>query len=389
MDKKWVVQNKEWLISVRRKFHMYPEITGKEYNTNKLIREYLNNLKIDFIAPSDNITIAVLKSENKSGLVTGLRADTAALNVNENTGLSFSSKKPGYMHACGHDAHIAMALGAAKYFKENPKDFAGTLKIIFQPAEEGGGGAKQVINTGLVDDVSAFFGLHVWADLPIGKMSVTPGPNCAGTDKFSVKVYGAGGHAAYPDKCIDPVPVLAEIILAFQTIVSRKVSSVDNCVLSICSIDAGNSWNVIADNGELNGTIRTFSDNSRQSIINFMQNIVNHVSMAHGCRGELEVDNKTTAVINDEKLAKIGIKACEAFLGKDSLRTIPKAMIGDDFALYRTIAPSCYGFLGVSNDENKNYPLHHQCFTLDENALIIGTAWLANCITIFSSEKEE
>ncbi len=383
----WALKNNDWLVSVRRRFHMYPETAGNEQNTNKIIRQYLKELNVNFIAPSDNITIAVLNSNNNSDLVTALRADTDALKVNENTGLSFSSKNPGCMHACGHDFHITMGLGAAKYFKENPNSFSGTLKIVFQPAEEGGGGAKQVIDTGLVNDVEAFFGLHVWPDLPIGKMNVKPGPNCAGTDKFTVKVYGAGGHAAYPDKCVDPVPVLAEIITAFQTIVSRKVSSMDNCILSVCSVTAGNSWNIIADEGELNGTIRTFSDNSRENIIKFMQSIVIHISKAHECKGELKVSNKTTAVINDEKLAEIGIKASEDVLGKDSIRAISPAMIGDDFALYRSIAPSCYGFLGVSN--NKNYPLHHQRFTPDENALAIGTAWLADCITIFSNEKED
>ncbi|MDO5022731.1 MAG: M20 family metallopeptidase [Eubacteriales bacterium] len=386
---KWAIDNKDWLIAVRRKFHMYPELTGKEYNTNLLIRQYLDELNVSYTAPADNITIAVLDSTNKSDVVTAIRSDTDALAVNENTGLPFSSKNAGCMHACGHDAHITMGLGAAKYFKENPTSFLGTLKIIFQPAEEGGGGAQQVINTGLVNDVNAFFSLHVEPYLPTGKMSIKPGPNCAGTDRFKAMVYGVGGHAAHPDKCVDTVPALAEIISAFQTIVSRKVSPMDNCVLSICNVHAGNTWNVIAGEAKLEGTIRTFSDDTQQKITSLMQKMVENISAAHGCRGTLEVNNITIALINDEKLTNIGIDASKTFLGEDALINTPPAMIGDDFAMYRSIAPSCYGFLGVSSEESKNYPLHHQSFMLDENALPIGTAWLANCISIFSTKKED
>jgi len=383
---KWAKENEDWIIDLRRTFHTYPELTGKEISTNKRIREYLLKLSIDFLAPEDNITIARITSDEKSGFHAAIRADTDALPIDEGTSISYSSKNPGVMHACGHDAHIAMGLAAARFFKENPHTFKGTVSIIFQPAEEGGGGAQEVIDTGTIDSVTSFFGIHVWPDLPLGTISVRSGPNCASTDDFEVKIKGRSGHAAHPDKGVDPIPVAAQIISAFQNIVTRRVSPLDSCIISVCNMHSGNSWNIIADSAYMQGTIRAFSDDVRNTIVEHMDKIVSNYCDVYGCKGELIVNAITPAVINDDALTKIGEEAVFVSAGDEALRAITPAMIGDDFALYKNIAPICYAFLGVSSDDYGNVPLHNEKFTMDERALAIGVSWLVNCV-ILSANK--
>ncbi len=366
------------LMDMRRTLHMYPEAMHHEVETNRRIREFLDQHGIAHLSPAENITVAVLPGDH-GGKVAGIRCDTDALEVVEQSDVPFRSTRPGMMHACGHDGHTAMGLFAARMLHERRAGRAGTVKLIFQPAEEGGKGALKVIDTGAADDVQAFFALHVWPTLPTGQLLVSPGPVCASTDRFTVKITGAGGHGAYPERSADALAAAAALVTQLQHVVSRFVPAMEPCVVSVCSFHAGNRWNVIAGEAGLEGTVRTFSNDIRDQVLARMEEVAHHVAQAHRCTAELTLFSICGPIINDEAMATLAAESAREVFGQSSVHPQAPSMIGDDFAEFSAIAPGAYAFLGIASPDGMlgQRPLHHQQFSLDENALPLGAAWLA------------
>lgn len=366
------------MTAMRRELHMFPEAMHHEVETNQRIRAFLHQHGIAYLSPMDNITMAVLPGAHP-GRIAGVRCDTDALEVTELSDEPFCSRRPGLMHACGHDAHTAMGLFAAKILHERRAERAGTVKLIFQPAEEGGKGALQVIGTGVADDVQAFFALHVWPTLPTGQILVSSGPVCASTDRFTIRVAGAGGHGAYPDRSADALAAAASLVTQLQHVVSRFVPAMEPCVVSVCSFHTGNRWNVIPGVAELEGTVRTFSSAVRDQVLTRMEEVAAHAAQAHRCHAELTVYPICGPIINDAAMAALAAESAKDVFSEGMVNPQAPSMIGDDFAEYAAIAPALYAFLGIASQDGTlgQHPLHHQQFSLDERALPLGAAWLS------------
>ncbi len=377
------------LTAMRRELHMHPEPMHHEVETNRRIRAFLDQHGIAYEAPADNITVALLPGA-KPGRTAGVRCDTDALEVTEVSEETFCSKRPGIMHACGHDAQTAMGMFAARILHEHREERAGTVKLIFQPAEEGGKGALKVIGTGVADDIEAFFALHVWPTLPVGQMLISAGPVCASTDRFTITVTGAVGHGAYPDRSADALAAGASIVAQLQHVVARFVPAMEPCVVSVCSFHAGNRWNVIPGLAELEGTVRTFSNAVREQVLARIREVAEHVAQAHRCSAELTVFPICGPIINGAGMAELARTSAAEVFGPDGVQPQTASMIGDDFAEFSAIAPCCYAFLGIASPDGTlgQHPLHHQQFSLDEHALPLGAAWLAETADRFASGRE-
>lgn len=254
------------LIDCRRQLHEHPELSFEEYETTKALSGWLNEAGVETLElPLETGVLAVIRGA-KPGPVICLRTDIDALPIQEETGLPFASKVPGKMHACGHDFHTVSILGATLLLNERKAELEGTVKVIFQPAEENGNGALKVLETGVLDDVQAIFGMHDMPHLPTGTIGIKPGPLMAAVDKFTIDVEGIGTHAAAPEKGIDSIVVASHIITALQTIVARNVSPLNNAVISVTRLEAGNTWNVLPQTAQMEGTVRTFQEHVRDGI---------------------------------------------------------------------------------------------------------------------------
>lgn len=375
-------------VRLRRLFHQYPEASKGEVNTNRLIRAELDSAGIAYLAPEDNITIALLPGA-RPGKTAAIRSDTDAIEVVEMNDTVYRSRHDGLMHACGHDAHMAMGLVAARLLHQRWEARSGLVKVIFQPAEEGAGGALRVMDTGLVDDVEAFYALHVWPLLATGMIRLSPGPVCAGTDLLRIDVQGAGGHGAYPELCRDAVAASAAIITALQHVVSREIPALEPAVLTIGSIRAGTRWNVIAGSASMEGTIRTFSAAVRDAMTEKVKLYTKNTAAAHGCTADVEVTPVCRSNINDGSITALAARSAEKVFGAECCLPQEKSMIGDDFSEYSAIAPGCYAFLGIDDGRGAGcLPLHHNRFSLDENALQYGAAWLAEAADRFAAGND-
>lgn len=358
-----------------RWLHRHPETAHNEQGTNRFIREKLQSWGIPFEAPEDNITIAMVDS-GLPGATVGIRCDTDALPVQEETGLEYASEFPGVMHACGHDAHITAGLFAARMLQENKGQWHGRAKVIFQPAEEGEAGSLDVLATGLVDDVDVFFGIHVWSPHTSGTLHASANPVSAAVDMFTLRIQGKGGHGATPDRCADAVVAASALVMELQTAVSRRVSPMEPALLTIGSFHAGTVGNVIANEAELKGTIRSFNPETRHTLVTLLDEMTRRVAEMHGCTGLAHNRSLTDAVINDPRATAIARRVGEK-LGKTVEMETP-LMLGDDFADYGRIAPYCYAQVGIADeDKGTHYAHHNGCFKVDEDVLPLCAAWMA------------
>lgn len=362
---------KSYIIDKRRDFHMHPELKFEEKRTSGIVSKELISLGFDISKVADTGVIGVLKG--KDSRTVALRADMDALPIKEATGKSYASKIEGKMHACGHDGHIAMLLGAARILSSIRENLNGTVKLIFQPAEEGGWGAEKVVESSLLDNIDAIFGMHLWANLPSGAIGVKPGPLMASVDSFKIHLKGKGGHAAEPEKTIDPISALVDMVNAYQKIISREVSTFEPAILSITSIDSGEAFNVIPENAYMLGTVRAVNLDVRNFIIKRMKEITKGYAKAMNCSAQFEIFAKTSPpVINDENLALFA-KSVLSSLGNV---VEPKmTMIGEDFSFYARKAKTLFLFLGIRNEEKGIiFPHHHPKFDIDEDVLDKGSA---------------
>ncbi len=377
--------------SWRQDLHSIPEIGLEEYETSKYIKKKLSEFKIEYSEgySSTGVVAWVKGKKGNSSKSIGLRADFDALPMPEKNNFNYKSKNVGMMHACGHDGHTSMLLGAAKYLSEN-FDFDGTVYFIFQPGEEGFGGGKIMIDDGLFRDfkIDEVYALHNWPELPLGHFGVNSGPMMAAVDEFDIIIKGKGGHAAIPQLAIDPVIIASQIVLALQTIVSRSTNPVDKAVVSITKIHGGTAYNVIDDNVKLSGTIRTFEEKTRSFIAKKIEDISKGIALSNGGTAVIEFDlvNKYPPTINSKKESEFASEVAKKLVGNEKVITdINPSMGGEDFSYLLNEKPGSYLYIGQA-DKNHNANLHTSNYDFNDNLLPIGVNFWINLVKEYFSK---
>jgi amidohydrolase len=374
--------------SLRRDFHMHPELGFNEIRTGGIVAKELEALGIEVTKGVGKTGVVGLLEGAKPGPTLLLRFDMDALPIVEDTGAEYASKNPGVMHACGHDGHTAIGLTVAKILNAHKNEIAGTVKFCFQPSEEGTngegiGGAEMMMKDGVLENpkVNMTHSLHLWNEKPLGWIHVAKGPVMAGAEEFKVRIIGKGGHGAMPQVTIDPVACAAQIVSAAQTIVSRNVAPTETAVVSFTVIHGGTAFNVIPQEVTMEGTIRTFEPRVRERVLQRFNDIVNGVSSAMGCKAEVSVKRLSPALINaDEVTAKVQETARRTLRAPQTEHdNTPYLTMGaEDMAFMQEKVSGCYFFIGSNNAEKHlDYSHHHPKFDFDEQALISGTALMS------------
>jgi amidohydrolase len=394
-----------WLCETRRYFHMHPELSLQETNTARLVAGHLRELGIEHrtglggdgrplfmsaealraagIQPGPttggNGVLALIRGERGPGRTVLLRADMDALPIDEQNEVPYRSTRPGVMHACGHDAHTTILLGVAELLNSLRDRFAGTVKLMFQPAEEGPGGAAAMIADKILEDppVDAAFALHVDSTHRAGEVAVSPGPATAAADTFRIVVRGVGGHAAKPQTTVDPIVVAAQIVVALQTLVSRETSPLESAVVTVGTFHAGTATNIIPDHAVLEGTVRTYSPAVRDHIERRIAELASGIARAMRAEAETVYLRGYPAMYNDPSLTALARQVATELLGSERVYDREPLMAGEDFAFVAQHVPVCMISLGVANPERGIvYPPHHPRFDLDEDALAVGVRLL-------------
>ncbi|MCC0637347.1 MULTISPECIES: M20 family metallopeptidase [unclassified Clostridioides] len=365
---------KDYVIKLRREFHENPEKSMEEFRTSKRIKEELDKIGVPYVSSGGTGVVATIKGNNP-GKTVALRGDMDALQVVECTEVEYKSKNEGLMHACAHDGHTSMLLGAAKVLNDIKNDINGTVKLFFQPGEEVGKGARAMIKDGAMEGVDGVFGIHLWSDVECGTVSVEEGPRMASADFFKITVKGKGGHGSLPHQGVDAVLASSALVMNLQSMVSREVSPLEPLVVSVGILNSGTRFNVIASEAVLEGTIRLFNPELRKQIPTILERIAKSTAEAYRAEAELEYGYLTPAVINDRECSKIATEAVIKLFGKESIALFEKVTGAEDFAEFMNIAPGALAFVGARNEaKGACYPHHHGCFNIDEDALEIGTA---------------
>ncbi|MTJ47717.1 M20 family metallopeptidase [Dolichospermum sp. UHCC 0259] len=380
------------LVEWRRQIHQKPELGFQEKITAEFIAKKLQNWGIVHqTGIAETGIVAIIKGEKPgNGKVLAIRADMDALPIQELNEVPYCSQHDGVMHACGHDGHTAIALGTAYYLNQHRQDFSGTFKIIFQPAEEGPGGAKPMIAAGVLKnpDVDAIIGLHLWNNLPLGTVGVRAGALMAAVELFRCTIFGKGGHGAIPHQTVDSVVVAAQIVNALQTIVSRNVNPIDSAVVTVGELHAGTAVNVIADTARMGGTVRYFNPDLAGFFKERIQQIIAGICQSHGASYELDYIHLYPPVINDLEIAALVRSVAEEVI-ETPIGIVPECqtMGGEDMSFFLQEVPGCYFFLGSANPEKKlDYPHHHPQFDFDETALPMGVEMFVRCLEKFFVE---
>lgn len=367
----------DYIIGLRRDFHAFPEASFKEFKTSSKIKEELDKMNIPYIECATTGVVATIKGNNQ-GKTLALRADIDALSVEELNDVDYKSQVPGMMHACGHDGHAAMLLGAARVLNELKNEINGTIKLFFQPAEEVGGGANAMIADGAMINVDSVFGIHLWTDIDTGKISIEEGPRMGGADWFTINVTGKGGHGSTPQDCVDAIVVSSAIVMNLQTIVSRETHPNDPLVLTVGMLNSGSRFNVIAEKAYMEGTTRTFNPALRKQLPSIMERVITNTADTYRAKASLDYKFITAPVINDPKCSAIGQISVEKLLGKDALVKFEKITGGEDISHFMELVPGALAFVGCRNEEKGAcYAHHHGNFEIDEDALLIGTSLYA------------
>jgi amidohydrolase len=374
------------LVTWRRSLHQRPELGFTEKLTSAFIAQKLQEWKIPHQTDIAQTGIVATIEGNRPGRVLAIRADMDALPVQEENEVPYKSQHEGKMHACGHDGHVTIALGTACYLAEH-RDFAGTVKIIFQPAEEGPGGAKPMIEAGVLNapDVDAIIGLHLWNNLPLGTVGVRAGALMAAVETFHCTIMGKGGHGAIPQQTIDSIVVGAQVVNALQTIVARNIDPIESAVVTVGKFHAGTALNVIADTARLSGTVRYFNPNYNGYFRQRIEQVIAGVCQSHGAHYELDYQSLYPPVINDGAIADLVRSVAETVV-ESPLGVVPncQTMGGEDMSYFLQEVPGCYFFLGSANAEKGlDFPHHHPRFDFDETALGMGVELFVRCVEQF------
>ena len=363
----------------RRHLHANPEIEFECHETAAFVAERLREFGVDEIHEgiATSGLVAIINGKGQGGTI-GLRADMDALPMPETTGLPYASTNEGAMHACGHDGHTTMLLGAAKYLCET-RNFAGRVALIFQPAEEGGGGAGVMVQEGIMDRfaIEEVYALHNLPDLPVGHFETTPGPIMAAVDEFHIDIRGKGGHAAFPQDCTDPVVAAIAIAQAFQTILSRNHDTRQEAVISVTQIHTGSTDNVIPDMAYLNGTVRTFDRSVQEMIRRRMQEIVAGQGAAFGVEAELRYELHYPATINDAEKVRFAAGVAAEVSGDNAVEAArQKEMGAEDFSYMLEARPGAYLFIG----QGQSAGLHHPKYDFNDEVSPIGASFFARLV---------
>ena len=362
----------------RREIHEHPELLYDVHRTAAFVAERLREFGCDEVATGLGRTgvVGVIKGRKSAAnggiKVIGLRADMDALPIEEETGLPYASRTPGKMHACGHDGHTAMLLGAARYLAET-RNFAGDAVVIFQPAEEGGAGADAMIKDGLMDRfaIEQVYGMHNGPGIPIGSFAIRSGPIMAATDDIDIKIEGLGGHAARPHKCVNSVLVGAQLITALQSIVSRTVDPLDSAVISMCEFHAGNARNVIPQTAELRGTVRTLTEEVRSLVEKRVQEVVAGVAQITGAKIDLTYKRGYPVTVNHVSQTDVATQVAKQVAGDANVHETPPLMGAEDFSYMLEARPGAFIFCGNGNSAG----LHHPAYNFNDEAIVYGTSY--------------
>lgn len=377
---------KDYVIDMRREFHMNPETSWNEHRTSKRVKEELEKMGVPYVSMAGTGVVAVIEGKEK-GKTVALRADMDALQVTEANEVEYKSKNEGVMHACGHDGHTAMLLGAAKVLNEVKDNLKGTVKLFFQPAEELAEGAVRMIEEGCMEGVDSIFGIHLWSDLECGKVSVESGPRMASADMFKITIKGKGGHGSLPHQGIDAVVAGSAVVMDLQSIVSREISPLQSAVVSVGKFNSGTRFNVISSSATLEGTTRCFSPEIREEFPKIIERIAKNTASSYRAEAELEYTFGTPPVINNEEASKLATNVIQKLYGSQMVAMMEKVTGGEDFARYLEKAPGAIAFVGARNEAKEcNYPHHSQRFNIDEDALEIGCALYSQYAVDFLNE---
>ena len=381
----------EEAVRLRRMIHENPELGFEEHKTAEVIANYLQELGIEVITGVAKTGVVGILHGEKEGPVLALRADIDALPIQENTDVSYKSKNPGVMHACGHDMHTAMLLSAAKVLSQNKQHISGTIKFIFQPAEEMKGGGIMMVEEGVLSNptVDHIFAFHVWPELATGKYGFRNGAIMASMDTFDVVLKGKQGHGAAPHQGVDAIVGAAHVVTALQTIVSRETDPLDSVVITIGTIEAGDGYNIIPEKARFRGTVRTLNANTRKEVATSIQRIIEGVSSA--LKLEVKINFNYTAgypvTMNDPKFNEHAATIATDLFGEDSVQWLSKpSMASEDFAFYLEQVPGTFVFLGVGENPEDPMKLHSDVFLPDEKAMIQGISLIVG-LAINTTEK--
>ena len=368
-------EQESYVIQCRHYLHSHPELSTKEVNTTRFIKEELEKMGVE-VQEFEGITgcVGTIKGD-KPGKTVMLRADIDALPITENPGKSYCSLNPGVMHACGHDCHTSMLLGAAKILSAHRDEIHGTVKLIFQMAEEIGRKSEEYVKRGALEGVDAIFGMHIWSAVPAGKVNFVPGERMACSDRFTIKIHGTSSHGSAPHEGKDAIIAGAAAIQALQTIPSRINNPFNALVVTVGIFNGGTKENIIADQAELTGTVRAFNREFRNSMPEVIKSVVEPVVKGYGCSAEVDYYFGPSPLINDhEDLVQIARGAASKEMGEDALIPLKKMTGAEDFSVYMETVPGVFGYLGCRNEEKGIIAAHHHpAFDVDEDVLYHGT----------------
>lgn len=372
----YVLNEKDYIISLRRYFHKHPEESLCEFKTAEKIEEELDKLNISHRRVGKTGVLGIIKGKKDSHKVIALRADIDGLKVRDLKDVDYKSENEGFMHACGHDGHTASLLGAAKILKSKEELFGGEIRLLFQQAEEIGHGARIFINEGCLKDVDKILGFHVSSDIPVGKVAVSYGASFASCDYFKIRVKGKSAHVSRPHLSVDALYIASQIVVNIQSIVSRQTDPINSVLVGIGTLKAGTIYNAVAEDAVLEGTTRAFSKESRDKTNNEISRISKGIGDVYGAEIEVEFKDYASPLINDKSVTDDVKSVVENVVGNSNIITdYPKALGADDFAEYLLKVPGTYLRIGTRNEDNKStcMPHHNGQFDIDEEALLIGT----------------
>lgn len=368
-------EQESYVIQCRHYLHSHPELSTKEVNTTRFIKEELEKMGVE-VQEFEGITgcVGTIKGD-KPGKTVMLRADIDALPITENPGKSYCSLNPGVMHACGHDCHTSMLLGAAKILSAHRDEIHGTVKLIFQMAEEIGRKSEEYVKRGALEGVDAIFGMHIWSAVPAGKVNFESGERMGCSDRFTIKIHGKSSHGSAPHEGKDAIIAGAAAIQALQTIPSRINNPFNALVVTVGIFNGGTKENIIADQAELTGTVRAFNREFRNSMPEVIKSVVEPVVKGYGCSAEVDYYFGPSPLINDhEDLVQIARGAASKEMGEDTLIPLKKMTGAEDFSVYMETVPGVFGYLGCRNEEKGIIAAHHHpAFDVDEDVLYHGT----------------
>lgn len=366
---------RDWLIEIRRTIHMHPELGFEEIETSTLISEWLQKFGLEVKRGMAKTGVVGLLKGKKPGRTVAIRADMDALLMDEANRVPYASQIKGKMHACGHDAHVTILLGVAKFFSSVPDQMKGNIKWIFQPAEEGGGGGRIMVEEGVLENpkVDAIFGAHVFPLLPVGKVGIYEREGLAAADRFTIKIIGKGGHAASPHLSKDPILAAGHLITQIHSIVSRNVNPLESGVITIGKVSAGTASNIIPDEVELIGTVRSLNPQVREELKSRIEQVTQGVARSFSMDYRFDFEYGYPVLINNSEMSKLVASACSRGIGKENVEVLKPSMGGEDFAYYLEKVPGSFFRLGCRN-EGKGivHPYHSSLFDIDEEVLPFG-----------------